>query len=453
MVVTSSGRISGHADGKVVAYQGIPYAAAPRFAAPGPREPWTGVFAADAPGPGAPQPPSGLSGALGPLRLRQDEDCLSLNVWTPSTSGSRPVLLWWHGGGFSSGASGQDWYDGARLAERGDLVVVTANYRLGAFGFLYFAELADGLGAGNFAVLDQLAALRWVVDNIAAFGGDPNRITVGGQSAGAASALTMLPSARTLISRIILQSAPLPVLPRTRSAATEQAQRFLHALDLTEATAHRVRELPVDQLLAAQVEVAAQTGKPLNLDPAFGMVADEIVAADPVRAAAEVDVDRLISHTGNELAAFAVPNPKFGPIDRERAIRVAGNFLGEHAEAEYTALAERFPDLKPAQLLLDLGTDHYFVRDIPRLASPRSFRFRFEWAAAPDNPFGACHCIDLPCTFDTFPSWPDAPMLAGLEPSDRAATGPVVARLQGALARFVHTGDPGWTPEEDPALR
>ena len=133
-VVTAGGRISGHADGKVVAYQGIPYATAPRFAAPRPREPWTGVFAADTPGAGAPQPPSGLSGALGPLRLRQDEDCLSLNVWTPSTSGSRPVLLWWHGGGFSSGASGQDWYDGARLAERGDLVVVTANYRLGEIG-------------------------------------------------------------------------------------------------------------------------------------------------------------------------------------------------------------------------------------------------------------------------------------------------------------------------------
>lgn len=175
IVETTTGRVRGK-DGT---FRGIPYATAKRFEAPQPPMPWTGVRDALEAGPAAPQPASRLEHALGPMPLPQSEDCLTLNVFTPSTSGSRPVLVWIHGGGFSSGSGGQVWYTGARLAREADAVVVTLNYRLGALGFLALDGVPPNLG-----IADQLAALEWVRDNIAAFGGNPAEVTLGGQSAG-----------------------------------------------------------------------------------------------------------------------------------------------------------------------------------------------------------------------------------------------------------------------------
>jgi para-nitrobenzyl esterase len=273
IVETTSGQVRGAAGN----FRGIPYAEAKRFAFPTPPKPWTGVRDAFEPGPAAPQPPSRLEHALGRMPLPQSEDCLSLNVFTPSTSGRRPVLVWIHGGGFSSGSGGQAWYTGTRLALEADAVVVTLNYRLGALGFL----AVDGVPP-NLGLADQLAALEWVRDNIAAFGGDPAEVTLGGQSAGAQSTLALWSSPRTknLVKRIALQSAPLGLRPSTGDEANRNALLLHQEVDIRTAT--------TEKLLEAQLKVVAKTAKPGSLAPPFQLVADgDLVAADLIEAAVD----------------------------------------------------------------------------------------------------------------------------------------------------------------------
>jgi len=214
-VEIASGRIEGtHEDG-VLVFRGIPYARPPqgalRLRAPLPPAPWPGVRDAKAFGAAAPQTPGRLAALLGSPTETYLEDCLYLNVWTPGTGAARrPVLVWLHGGAFSTGSGSQPIYRGARLAQRGDAVVVTVNYRLGALGYLHLPALGRDAeeASANFGLLDQLEALAWVRENIAAFGGDPANVTLFGESAGAMSVGTLLgtPRARGLFSRAILQS-------------------------------------------------------------------------------------------------------------------------------------------------------------------------------------------------------------------------------------------------------
>ncbi|MBI3864220.1 MAG: carboxylesterase family protein, partial [Planctomycetia bacterium] len=236
-----------------------------------------------------PQAPSRLSFAMGDLADTQDEDCLTLTVWTPSAGGARrpvplPVLVWLHGGAYVSGGGALDWYSGARLAREGDLVVVGVNYRLGALGWLHHRDLC----AGNLGLLDQHAALEWVRDNIAAFGGDPGNVTLWGQSAGAQSIalLLMRASSRGLFRRAILQSAPLGAAPRLPDDATAAADGMLGELGIE--TSHealkRLGQVPVVALLSAQAAVAqriaAKAGTGGRALLPFGPVADgEILPA------------------------------------------------------------------------------------------------------------------------------------------------------------------------------
>lgn len=204
----TSGRISGLEDQGMRSYLGIPYAAPPvgrlRWAAPAPPGSWTGVRPCEAFGPACPQPKQNPAGSY-------DEDCLSLNVWTRAKAGEHlPVMVWIHGGGFNFGASSQAEYHGANLARRG-VVVVTLNYRLGPLGYLAHPGLdaeSPRRTSGNYGLLDQIAALKWVRANIRAFGGDPNNVTIFGQSAGSRSVslLLLAPEARGLFHKAIAQS-------------------------------------------------------------------------------------------------------------------------------------------------------------------------------------------------------------------------------------------------------
>ncbi|GAB2818985.1 hypothetical protein GCM10027176_24290 [Actinoallomurus bryophytorum] len=244
MVHAPAGALRGVSTGTVTAFRGIPYAGAERFAAPRPVPTWEGVRDAVRMGPAAPQPPSRLEGVMGPgSDLDQDEDCLSLNVWTPGGTGL-PVLVWLHGGAFTSGSGAEAWYDGALLAERGRLVVVTVNYRLGALGYL---DLSPDFAPANLGLLDQIAALDWVRANIAAFGGDPERVTLAGQSAGALSALALSghPAGRDLFQQVILQSTPTGVPPYDPREAAGIGRRLLDVLGLGAGEAERLRTVPV----------------------------------------------------------------------------------------------------------------------------------------------------------------------------------------------------------------
>ena len=214
---------------------------------PQPLEPWTGVRSATRYGLWASQNPPD-STWWGEFPGEQGEDCLTLNVWTPELVGARPVLVWLHGGAFLRGSGASTLYHGFRLATRGDVVLVTINYRLGVLGFLAHPELADpdaGGAIGNWGLLDQVAALRWVCDNIAAFGGDSQNVTIFGQSAGGMSvaALLAVPAAQGLFHRAIVQSGPPRAMPAERAA--EMAAKLLGELgvaavaDLRRRAGHR----------------------------------------------------------------------------------------------------------------------------------------------------------------------------------------------------------------------
>ncbi|MFE3445932.1 carboxylesterase/lipase family protein [Nocardia sp. NPDC059180] len=403
IVDTHSGKVRGTEVGAVTAFRGIPYARAARFEDPEAVIPWVGVLDAECNGPAAPQTRSRLSAVMGEFDISQSEDCLSVNVWAPSGSGL-PVLVFLHGGGFISGAGDLPWYDGAELAARGNIVVVTANYRLGALGFLRL----DGVSPGNLGLLDQLAALRWVRDNIAGFGGDPSGVTVAGQSAGALSILAALSSHRAdgLFRRAILQSAPAGMDPQTPAAAERVGAALLDELGIEPGAASSLIDVPVSDLLAAQTAVMRRTTGPMNPVPPFHLVADgDLVPSDPVGVVGMTcrEVDLTVGTTRDEAAAFAPGEP-----DVIRAV----------TERMFAAPARR--------LALLLGT-----------GERAPWLYRFDWSPT-DSPFGACHCIELPFVFGNPAAWRDAPMLGGQYP-DRLA-----ARVMRAWIGFIRGGAPGW---------
>jgi para-nitrobenzyl esterase len=338
----------------------------------------------DRAGPAAPQPRSRLEHVMGPgSGLEQSEDCLSLNVWAPGGSGL-PVLVWLHGGGFSSGSGGEAWYDGGLLARRGCMVVVTLNYRLGALGYLRLRG-----GEANPGLLDQMLALRWVRRNIARFGGDADRVTLAGQSAGALSALAMLrdEACDDLFQQVILQSLPAGVRPHRAEEAARIADLFLEALgtDPTEAS--------TASMLAAQGEVALGTARQGQITPPFQLV------EDPHRSRAPRQVPMLIGTTRDEMRAFVPGAPA---RDTDRLFRNGSLELAEGMTASYA--------------------------------------YRFDWSPAA-NPLGACHCIELPFVFGGLDAWRDAPMLAEADPADLRR---LVDRVQEAWTAFIHVGSPGW---------
>jgi para-nitrobenzyl esterase len=227
VVRAPAGAAQGQAQGPVDVFKGLPYARPPvgplRWRPPQPLAPWAGLRSATAFGPACVQPGAAAQSIYAAdAPLPTDEDCLSLNIWTPKGAGDAPVLVWIHGGAFNNGSGREPMYDGTKLAERG-VVVVTINYRLGVLGWLAHpalsAESPQGV-SGNYGLLDQIAALRWVQRNIAAFGGDPARVTIAGESAGGLSVLYLMasPEARGLFARAIAQSAYLISTPELKTA-------------------------------------------------------------------------------------------------------------------------------------------------------------------------------------------------------------------------------------------
>ena len=249
-----AGAVRGARLGSLSVFRGIPYAAPPvrdrRWRAPAAVDPWSGVRDALAFAPSAPQRPGRLDSVYGTVDGPQHEDCLYLNVWTPATDDARrPVLVWFHGGDFVAGSASMPGYDGSRLATDGDLVVVTVNCRLGPLGFLYMPSDDDTGGEANFGISDQVAALQWVRHNIATFGGDPNRVTIAGQSAGAASiaAHLTLSGSRNLFARAILQSAPLGARAHTTASGRDVTERLMAAVGVDDGRS--LRALPTYRLL------------------------------------------------------------------------------------------------------------------------------------------------------------------------------------------------------------
>lgn len=405
--VLEAGTLTGERDaGGICRYRAIPYAQPPvgslRFAPPQPAA-WRGRLDATRPGPVAPQLPSRLRGAMGDFDAPQSEDCLHLTVWTPGADAARrPVVVWLHGGAWQSGGGALDWYDGSHLAARGDLVVVAVNYRLAALGWLYVPGQTANVG-----LLDQEMAIDWVLDNIQDLGGDPERVTVMGQSAGASSICAML-ARQPRFSRAILQSAALGRGFRSAAQADALGQAFLQAAGADSLDA--ARGLPVAALLTAQQAPAVQdvlraegSSRSQFCPVLDGQVLPQDIAPALQRAASRADV--LVAYTRDEMAAFP----------------------GHAADAEGRKVGEQVFGAPSRQWAADA------------VASGRqAWLARFD--VAPTARFGACHCIELPFVFDTVDAYA-APMLAGL-PEAQAAR--LTRRTQDAWIAFIRGAAPGW---------
>ncbi|MEU3981016.1 carboxylesterase family protein [Streptomyces sp. NPDC026672] len=445
VVDTPYGAVRGRYERGVAVFRGIPYAAPPfgplRFRPPRPPEPWDGVRDASAYGPTAPKPPYSdafaqyLSDPVVP-----GDDCLNLNVWTPDPGPDArlPVLVWLHGGALTRGSSAVLVYDGHAFARDG-VVLVSVNYRLGVEGYGLFPDAPPNPG-----LRDQLAALRWVRESVAAFGGDPDRVTLAGQSAGAIStgALIAAPQAQGLFRRAVLQSGPPEVAERdkVRRMVRRMAAK-LHVPATAEAFAAVDRAL----LLRAQAEVG-RLSSPVLGGPAFGIVEDgDLVPGDPLAALVEGRAARgaelLMGWTRDEYRLWLVPGGLVDHVDRLGAVALAGAMArcrcGHEVPRGYRAL---HPDARASEIVGQLVTDHLLRIPMHRLADARagsSYVYEFAWPSnLPD--LGACHALELGFVFGTGDA-PESRRLAG-----EGGPQELSDEMHGAWVRFVTTGDPGW---------
>ncbi|MGW0878141.1 carboxylesterase/lipase family protein [Streptomyces sp. NPDC002671] len=445
VVRTPHGAVRGRYEHGIAVFRGIPYAAPPfgprRFRPPEPPEPWDGVRDAAAFGPTAPKPPYSeafaqyLSDPVVP-----GDDCLNLNVWTPEPApGARlPVLVWLHGGGLTRGSSAVPVYDGRTFARDG-VVCVSVNYRLGVEGYGLFPDAPPNPG-----LRDQLAALRWVHETIGAFGGDPDRITLAGQSAGAIStgALLAAPQSQGLIRRTVLQSGPPEAIERDK--VRRMVRRMAARLKIP-ATAAAFAAVDPELLLRTQAE-AGRLSSPVLGGPAFGIVVDgDLVPRDPLKALVDGEaargVDLLMGWTRDEYRLWLAPGGLLEHVDRLGPVALAGAMARCHAGHEiprgYRAL---HPDAGAAEIVGQMVTDHLLRVPLHRLADARpgtSYLYEFAWPSRlPD--LGACHALELGFVFDTRGE-PDAAKLAG-----EGAPQELCEAMHQAWVRFVTTGDPGW---------
>ena len=462
---TTSGPIRGRQAGGVVAFLGIPYAAAPfaelRFAAPAPPPPWTAVRDCVAYGPTALKPPYPAPiDLLLPEPAIEGTDVLNLNVWTPDPAATGlPVIVWIHGGAFVNGSGAVPQYDGTAFARDG-VVLVTLNYRLGVDGFLHFGD--DG--PTNRGLLDQVAALTWVRDNIATFGGDPGNVTVAGESAGAfsVSALLSMPLAAGLFRRAVLQSGAghhaltAATASRVAAALAEQlgvplTRAALAAVDPAELVA---AQFALSQSIAAAPDPVRWGEIAGNLMAWEPVIDGDVLPALPVRAieaGASAEVDVLLGTTSDEFALFLVPNGFVDFIDDATlAMAVAGYGLPAQALATYRSGR---PTATPGELLIAVGTDWFFRIPALRLAEARAggpartFMYEFAWPSPLfDGRLGACHALEIPFVFDTLDS-PGAEALAG-QASAQAPVQALADVMHRAWVDFAASGDPGWPAYE-----
>jgi para-nitrobenzyl esterase len=456
MALTASGAVGGEFIDGVHRFLGIPYAASPtgplRLAAPRPPEPWDGVRECVALGPTPPKP--AYAAPFDTLLPEPDipgEEWLNLNVWTADLRGSAPVMVWIHGGAFSNGNSALPMYDGHAFARDG-VVLVSINYRLGVEGF---ALLPDA--PANRGLLDQVAALEWVRDNIAAFGGDPANVTIFGESAGAMSVATLLgmPRAHGLFGRAIAQSGAAQV-----GASPEDARLVTAELGAAlgfEATAASLAAVSPDKVIAAQATV--RDAMAVAPDPArYGtsvvahsmafipVVDGDVLPAHPLTALRHgqgSDVPLLAGTNTEEFRLFFVPSGLAGAVTAETLPGILAA-LGIRAEVAALYGANR-PELSPGDVLCAIITDRFFRVPMfsaahARAAGPApTYLYEFGWRS-PVQGLGAAHAVEIPFVFDNLDA-PGADQLLGSAPPRQLA-----ADLHATWIRFAATGDPGWPP-------
>jgi len=440
-------------------FKGIPYATPPvgerRWLHPEPVEPWEGVYHAQSFGKAAPQ------NDLGPpiaqdfkMNNPQSEDCLYLNIWSPGLDDARrPVLVWIHGGAFIMGSGSQAIYAGNTLAQRGDAVIVTINYRLGTLGFLRLNEITGGSipATGSEGLLDQIAALEWVHDNIAAFGGDPDNVTLFGESAGAMSigCLLAMPKARGLFHKAILQSGASSTVVQL-DAATLITKQFLDILGLGAKDVDALWALPVERLLSAEMELLArmaqQRGRPM-ITLTIPVIDGKTLPEMPIEAIKQGSAENVWVLAGSNLEEWkliGMMDPALLKLDDARLVERCQRFIPAELvpgliEAYRNARAKRGVSTSPAELFTAIQTDQVFRIPAIRLVEAQhhyqpSYNYLFTWKSPiMDGILGSCHTLEVGFVFGTYNSG-----FCGSEPAaDRLSR-----NIQDAWLAFVRTGDP-----------
>ena len=457
VIETRRGKIRGCVSDGVATFKGVPYAAPPfganRLRPPHPAKPWDGVRDARAFGPKSPQVayPPGIAEAI-PELVGSGEDCLSLNIWTPDVGATGlPVMLWIPGGMFEFHATGATpFYDGGRFARDG-VVCVTIGYRVGAEGFLYLGD-----GVANLGLLDQIAALEWVQENIAAFGGDPAKVTIFGESAGAMSVATLLtmPLAKRLFRRAIVQSGNAP---HVNSAATaERIGRRLAELLGVEATREAIATTPPERVLQAQAKMRDDLlNRPdpafwgevaLNYRPWAPTVDGQTIPDHPIQrifAGTAADIDLLVGSNTEETRLFFVIDGSIDRITDEALLAMVVAYgLPTEGLSGYRAA---HPGASAGELLSAIQTDWYWRIPAVRLADAHAsaarastYMYEFAWRSPQcGGRLGAAHSVEIPFVFDTLGLGTEP--LLGRDPPQSIAD--VMHR---AWVAFASNGDCGW---------
>ncbi|MGD0660713.1 MAG: carboxylesterase/lipase family protein [Syntrophorhabdales bacterium] len=427
IVETSAGKVEGRYQEGLFVFKGVPFAAPPvgplRWMPPEAVKPWQGVRPAFEFGGVAPQVPL-PPGVLDVLNVaeRQDEDCLYLNVWTPGLDNDRrPVLVWIHGGAFNMGSGSQPFYEGRLLASRGNAVIVTINYRLGMLGFLNLETATRGRipAIGNEGLLDQIAALRWVREDITAFGGDPGNVTVFGESAGGMSigCLLAMPAARGLFHKAILESG---VTVPANDADLATGERLLSMLGLGPSEADALRDVPVERLLAADLDLRikmAGPGEPMRITVTAPWVDGKVLPLLPVEAArsgSAAPIPLLIGTNLEEWKLFGMMDPQALEMDESMMADRLRFFIDPRrvegvTKAYRDARSRRGDSTTPFELTSAILSDSMFRTPALQMAEGHSGRgmpvysYLFTWKSpALSGLMGACHALELGFVFGAY---------------------------------------------------
>jgi para-nitrobenzyl esterase len=487
-VEIASGKIRGGHSRGALAFKGIPYAGPVsgknRFKAPPPVTPWTGVRDATRLGSPALQAPGGTYGEHEPA---YSEDCLVLNVWTPAVKdgGKRPVMVYLHGGGFTAGSGGQNIQDGSHLAATYDVVVVAINHRLGLFGYLYLGELlgSEYAQSGNCGQLDIVAALQWIKQNIATFGGDPGNVMVFGESGGGAKtcAVMAMPAAQGLFHKAAVQSGPM-LRGISKESGTETARRVLAGLGISDPA--KLLDVPGEKLLALQMQgpkgplgtaTAAYAARhpgpasggglgqdvPGNWAPVVDGVALPADPFDPAAPAIAANVPLLIGNARDEATFFVRDNPAFFKSDEAGLTALAHQQIGSAADAIIALYKKTRPQATAPELGIAIMTAMSFGNGTVKIADLKSqqpapvYRYRYDYQSNvpikdTDWIFRAGHASDISLVFYNY------------EIRDLQGQGPGLAQASAAMSSYFTSfarnavptavGQPQW-PRYDTARR
>jgi len=451
IVETTHGRIRGYSRRGIIKFKGIPYAAPPigelRFRAPAPVEPWNGVRDATKYSPVSIQPPSALEDMFAEPLPQSESDCLTLNIWSQNLKDEkRPVMFWIHGGGFVTGNGAS--LDGARLVLRGNVVMVSINYRLGYLGFLYMPDMPGT--TANAGILDMVAALKWVRDNISKFGGDPNNVTIFGESAGgmAVSSLLATPSAKGLFHRAIPHSGAANKFSFSVASGIMVYETLIKRLGVEKGDIEALQKLPAEDFIVPQVNATQLSVGVVRVGP---VVDNSVLPEHPLEAISKgfaKDIDVFIGSNLDENKLFTMWTPKAHNLKEERLLTSVNTLMRftKQKESKSNEIIESYRELRktPRDIMDAILTDYMFRIPSVRLAEEQSkhqkntYMYLFTWKSPMDGgKYGAMHALELPFVFGLL-----GDKDIGIFPGRSAKTQKLSGQMMDAWIAFARTGNP-----------